>query len=466
MKGRGSSRLVAKVPMVKDFYEVLGVQASDDLAVIKQRYRQLVRQYHPDIATNREAAHEMMLAINEAWTILSDPAERARYDRSRQTSAPPPAAAASPNPRVDTWVGGGGRSTPAARPAPAPARPAARGSSTTRTRLLTMVFEAAELYFFQGRAAEAIEVCRRVMKYDANNAEAPALLGDIYSEQGKKDDAIAMYELAVRNQPSNMLYQQKLAALQGTVSPRSRSEASKPGSGFGGNVSGVGAYTANVSAAGAGVREDTVSRAGRKKMAAAAKAARRAAKVSSNGYDEGSSSYGPQDSRRVVAGFLLMALALGIVWWGISVPASTLQVQVSTVFGFELFMATVIGAFLVGIALPLLGVVNRCGRMRRGEPSWLGTPFIIALAVAGAFISPAAFGLFLIVTLIRGSWNFSIFTVMAVACAWSVILASSGGHSPATQQLILTEALMVWSGRAIFPAMLLGWYLGSRGSRY
>jgi len=90
--------------MAKDFYAVLGVEPDDDVTIIKRRYRQMVRQYHPDVATNRDAAHEMMLSINEAWTTLSDPAERARYDRGRRPQsppAPPPSAPRSDATRSD-----------------------------------------------------------------------------------------------------------------------------------------------------------------------------------------------------------------------------------------------------------------------------------------------------------------------------------------------------------------------------
>jgi tetratricopeptide (TPR) repeat protein len=72
-----------------------------------------------------------------------------------------------------------------------------------------MVFEAAQLYHVEGRADEAIRVCNQVMKADPTNAEAVALLGDIYAEQDRRDVALAMYEKAMRLQPNNLLYRQK-----------------------------------------------------------------------------------------------------------------------------------------------------------------------------------------------------------------------------------------------------------------
>jgi tetratricopeptide (TPR) repeat protein len=239
--------------MASDHYQVLGVPPDADPTVIKRRYRLLVRQNHPDaVAPNeRQAAHERMLLINAAWTTLSDPSERARYDKSRQpvfvprnnenhdqngngNNAPAPGVRT----RVDGWVGGsaanrasanrsGAARAASARTSSGPRHASDAASSTRnrasgstsrvgnpRTRLLTMVFEAAELYFFHGRADEAVKMCREVLVQDPTNGEAAALLGDIFVEQGHRQLALEMYEKAVRNQPENGLYRQKWEGLK------------------------------------------------------------------------------------------------------------------------------------------------------------------------------------------------------------------------------------------------------------
>src|SRR5574337_1271354 len=64
----------------RDYYEILGVgrNASDD--EIKQAFRKLARQLHPDV--NKEPdAEEKFKEINEAYGVLSDADKRARYDR-------------------------------------------------------------------------------------------------------------------------------------------------------------------------------------------------------------------------------------------------------------------------------------------------------------------------------------------------------------------------------------------------
>ncbi|MFJ5535464.1 DnaJ C-terminal domain-containing protein [Streptomyces sp. NPDC093261] len=66
--------------MARDFYEVLGVPRNADKDELQRAYRKLARKYHPDV--NKDpAAEERFKEINEAFSVLSDPDQRARYDR-------------------------------------------------------------------------------------------------------------------------------------------------------------------------------------------------------------------------------------------------------------------------------------------------------------------------------------------------------------------------------------------------
>lgn len=64
----------------KDYYKALGVERSVSGTVIKEAYRKLAFEYHPDRNRGDASALERMKEINEAYAVLSDPAKRQRYD--------------------------------------------------------------------------------------------------------------------------------------------------------------------------------------------------------------------------------------------------------------------------------------------------------------------------------------------------------------------------------------------------
>lgn len=67
--------------MPKDYYLVLGVPADSTLSEIKAAYRRLAKEFHPDRCSDR---HATFLVIQEAYTVLRDPASRQEYDEVRR----------------------------------------------------------------------------------------------------------------------------------------------------------------------------------------------------------------------------------------------------------------------------------------------------------------------------------------------------------------------------------------------
>ncbi len=75
-----------------DLYGLLGIPASATPDDIKLAYRGAARRFHPDTNGGPGATEEFKL-IAEAHAILSDPAQRARYDASLKQGSPGPALA-------------------------------------------------------------------------------------------------------------------------------------------------------------------------------------------------------------------------------------------------------------------------------------------------------------------------------------------------------------------------------------
>jgi len=65
----------------RDYYDVLGLPRDADPTEIKRAYRALALRYHPDQNRDDKHAEEKFKEVSAAYTVLSDPEKRARYDR-------------------------------------------------------------------------------------------------------------------------------------------------------------------------------------------------------------------------------------------------------------------------------------------------------------------------------------------------------------------------------------------------
>lgn len=69
------------VDTTADPYLVLGIPKDASLAQLRDAYRLRIRQTHPDLGGDPEEAAQ----VNQAWSLIGDPADRARYDRDRRS---------------------------------------------------------------------------------------------------------------------------------------------------------------------------------------------------------------------------------------------------------------------------------------------------------------------------------------------------------------------------------------------
>jgi curved DNA-binding protein CbpA len=70
----------------EDLYQILGVPSNVSPDKIKEQFRFLVQAFHPDkhsSPAHKARAEEMLRKITEAYRVLSDPLQRAAYDRRR-----------------------------------------------------------------------------------------------------------------------------------------------------------------------------------------------------------------------------------------------------------------------------------------------------------------------------------------------------------------------------------------------
>jgi curved DNA-binding protein len=65
----------------RNYYEILGVSRDVPADAIKRAYRQLARQYHPDVNQGNIEAENKFKEINEAYEVLSDVERRSQYDK-------------------------------------------------------------------------------------------------------------------------------------------------------------------------------------------------------------------------------------------------------------------------------------------------------------------------------------------------------------------------------------------------
>ena len=71
--------------MTQDYYLILGITADASQTDIKDAYRRLAKEFHPD---HYKGNHRPFQAIQKAYSVLSDPDRRRRHDERGQNRKP------------------------------------------------------------------------------------------------------------------------------------------------------------------------------------------------------------------------------------------------------------------------------------------------------------------------------------------------------------------------------------------
>ncbi|GIV20780.1 MAG: hypothetical protein KatS3mg023_2531 [Armatimonadota bacterium] len=194
----------------RDYYEVLGVPPHATEEQIRRRFRELARKYHPDVNRSPDAEHRFK-EITEAYRVLSSPSLRADYDLMRRSAQ-----------QARTGTGGAGttpppRSRPTTHSRERQQRPSGSSSAYASARSAEIeaqqLLQQAMLSYARGNLREAASLAKKVLRLQRHNAQAYEILGDVYRQERRIEEAIAMFTCALQCNPRSASAQSKLDAL-------------------------------------------------------------------------------------------------------------------------------------------------------------------------------------------------------------------------------------------------------------
>lgn len=191
--------------MGTEYYSILEVWPTASDEEIKRNYFRLAKLYHPDAAGDTPENRERFKAINEAYSVLSDPRKRAEYDESlRKARASKDGTAIQESDR---------------RSANLAFQQAKEAMRSGRFDKAAILFKSAMKYdpsnpasyswygfclaMLNTRLHEARDVCRKAVQMEYYNGEYHANLGFVYFRAGLKQIAVKHFKEALKWDPEN-----------------------------------------------------------------------------------------------------------------------------------------------------------------------------------------------------------------------------------------------------------------------
>jgi curved DNA-binding protein CbpA len=202
-------------PPQRSAYEVLGVPPTASQDEIKKKYRELARKYHPDANQNNPSAAAIFGQISSAYKTLSDPMTRADHDaelaeqaRRKEFAARQQAArSGSPSSTSTSGVGQRGYAPPRSG---AGTNSAANATAANRAAQSVRLSDDARAAFHRGKFVEARTRAEEALRMNSRNAVAYEIIGDVFRLQGKTEQAMNMYSMALQINPRNPQVMQRL----------------------------------------------------------------------------------------------------------------------------------------------------------------------------------------------------------------------------------------------------------------
>lgn len=188
-----------------NLFEILEVEESTDAKALKQQYKALAKQYHPDRfpagSAEQEEAKGKFSDIGRAYDILSNEAKRKQYTETRRLLAdhlpedqrPAPAEEPSEAPQTGAYV----------PPPPAASDKKAEARQDFKLKEANTCFEEGQFFFNKTKLDEAVESFQRAVSIVPEEAKYHSHLGRAYLMKGWIGMAQASFKQALVLNPND-----------------------------------------------------------------------------------------------------------------------------------------------------------------------------------------------------------------------------------------------------------------------
>lgn len=193
-----------------NLFDILAADESTDLKTLKQQYKTLAKQYHPDRfpagSAEQESAKDKFSDIGRAYDILSNEAKRKQYLETRRLLAdhlPEDQRPASSAPESTTPS----PTENSAPPSPAAAAPDKKREAREdfKAKEANTCFEEGQFFFNKTKLDEAVESFQRAVSIMPDEAKHHSHLGRAYLMKGWTGMAQASFKQALVLNPNDAI---------------------------------------------------------------------------------------------------------------------------------------------------------------------------------------------------------------------------------------------------------------------